>query len=300
MSESEAFRRIDAARLVKRFPCLMEHIEQGNINLTNMLLLRDHLTTDNVDKLARVVRGKSKREVQELIAAIAPKPDVLPMITKLPTANAVPSPAPSPAKEPRPCIEPLAPSRHRLELTVSDEIRAKLERARDLMSHRIPDGNLETIVDKALDALLTKLEKEQPGGEIPRSVRREVLARDGRRCTFADRRGNRCEARRFLELDHIVPRARGGPNAASNLRVRCRAHNRLHAETSFGREHVEQQIHLRQRRSDDEALDFTRRALTKMGFRDRDVCSKLRQLYPAGATLPPLPEVIRVTLSAMV
>src|SRR5579872_6769892 len=93
MSESEAFRRIDAARLVKRFPCLLEALERGDINLTTMLVLRDHFTTDNVYELVRAATGKTKREVQELVAARAPKPDVFPTITEL-AAPSVLAPAP--------------------------------------------------------------------------------------------------------------------------------------------------------------------------------------------------------------
>jgi hypothetical protein len=125
-------------------------------------------------------------------------------------------------------VEPLAPSRHRLELTVSTEVRAKLERARDLMSHRIARNDLETVLDQALDALLAKLEKERVGDGVPRAIRREVFERDGEQCTFTDERGNRCRARSDLELDHIVPRARGGADEVVNLRVVCRPHNQLH------------------------------------------------------------------------
>ncbi|MEA2750820.1 MAG: hypothetical protein QOI41_4963, partial [Myxococcales bacterium] len=52
-----------------------------------------------------------------------------------------------------------------------------------------------------------------------------------------------------LELDHVEARALGGTNAASNLRVRCRAHNRLAAEEVFGKAHVAERIDFRQRRS---------------------------------------------------
>ena len=301
MSESEAFRRIDAARLVKRFPCLLEHLEQGHVNLTALLLLRDHFTTDNVDELALAARGKTKRQLQELVAARAPKPDVMPTITELPPAPLISSLPSAPPPRPVPTqLVPLAPSRHRLELTVSDSIRDKLERARDLMSHCIPDGNLELVLERALDALLAKLEMERPGGDIPRATRRDVFARDGERCTYTGAHGNRCEARMRLEIDHVVPRARGGSNEASNLRLRCRLHNRLHAEQSFGREHVERQIHLRQRRPNAAALDTVRSALTKMGFRDRDVRRTLGELWPPEATLPPMPELIRAALQAMV
>jgi hypothetical protein len=51
MSESEAVRRIEAARLVKRFPSLLGHVERGAIHLTALLLLRNHFTPDNVPHL---------------------------------------------------------------------------------------------------------------------------------------------------------------------------------------------------------------------------------------------------------
>ncbi len=37
-----------------------------------------------------------------------------------------------------------------------------------------------------------------------------------------------------LEFDHIVPVARGGESTEDNLRLRCRAHNQLEAERTFG------------------------------------------------------------------
>jgi hypothetical protein len=248
MSESEAVRRIEAARLVRRFPSLLGAIERGDIHLTALLLLRDHFTSDNVEELVATTARKTKREIQELLAARAPKSDVLPTITSLPVPSRLPSPAQVPLSPVR--LEPLAPTRHRLELTVSTEVRAKLERARDLMSHRVDHHDLETVLDQALDALLTKLEKERVGDGVPRAVRREVFERDGEQCTFTDDEGNRCPARSDLELDHHIPRARGGKNEAPNLRVVCRAHNQLYAEQAFGREHVERQKHLRQRASE--------------------------------------------------
>src|SRR5580704_2770663 len=116
MSEGEAVRRIEAARLVKRFPSLLGHVERGEIHLTALGLLRDHFTDDNVSDLVAAARGKTKVQLQELIAARAPKPDVLPTITALPAQSVSPS-EPSPARVPPTRLEPLAPTRHRLELT---------------------------------------------------------------------------------------------------------------------------------------------------------------------------------------
>jgi RuvA, C-terminal domain/HNH endonuclease len=296
MSESEAVRRIEAARLVKRFPSLLGYIERGQIQLTALLLLRHHFTDDNVDELVAKTSGKTKREVQELLAARAPKPDVMPTITALPAQLAS-------ARPPAPCtprLEPLAPSRHRLELTVSTEVRAKLERARDLMSHCIRRDDLETVLDRALDALLAKLEKERVGDGVPRAVRREVFDRDGERCTFTDDQGNRCPATADLELDHVIPRARGGTDDADNLRVVCGPHNLLYAEQAFGRQHVEQQIHLRQRqrRSNSPTFDLARSALASLGFRSADVQRALNRVL-SDDPAPPMPELLRTAISLL-
>jgi hypothetical protein len=65
-------------------------------------------------------------------------------------------------------------------------------------------------------------------------VRRQVFDRDGGRCTHVDPRGQRCRETSLLELHHREPHARGGPDSAENLTLRCRAHNALAAERDFG------------------------------------------------------------------
>ena len=69
---------------------------------------------------------------------------------------------------------------------------------------------------------------------ISAADRREVLERDGMQCTFVDVRGRRCEEKGGLEFAHIEADALGGAAIASNLRLRCRAHNRLDADRDFG------------------------------------------------------------------
>ena len=143
-------------------------------------------------------------------------------------------------------VTQLAPARFAVQLTASQEVRNKLERARDLMRHRNPDGGLEVVLDRALDALLEVLEKQLFGktkhprrrggarpGAVSSAARREIFECDGERCTYEDEVGNRCTARAFLEIDHIEARALGGSGEVSNLRVLCKPHNRFHAEEVF-------------------------------------------------------------------
>ncbi|MGD9546854.1 MAG: HNH endonuclease [Candidatus Krumholzibacteriia bacterium] len=59
---------------------------------------------------------------------------------------------------------------------------------------------------------------------IAPSVRRRVLARDGHRC-----QGPGCRNTRFLEVHHVLPRARGGTNRPDNLITLCGAcHRHVH------------------------------------------------------------------------
>lgn len=252
MSEGEAFRRITAARLARRFPILLERIERGELHLSALLLLRDHLTVENHLELIAEASGKSRRKLEEMLALRFPRPDAPSRVWPI---------------SPYGVVHPLSAGRYRLELTMSAELLGKLQRVVDLMRHRNPHGDLAVVVEAALDLLLAKLEKERLAkttrparetstarttrpGYVTNAARREAFERDGEQCTFVDAEGRRCTARGFLELDHIEPRARGGGDDATNLRVRCRAHNGWEAERAFGRQHVERQIHLRRRKYD--------------------------------------------------
>lgn len=75
---------------------------------------------------------------------------------------------------------------------------------------------------------------------IPQAVRDKVYMRDGGRCTFVGTNGKRCPEDQYLQIDHIVPYARGGKNTAENLRLLCPSHNMLLAEHAYGKNHMNQ------------------------------------------------------------
>jgi 5-methylcytosine-specific restriction endonuclease McrA len=86
-----------------------------------------------------------------------------------------------------------------------------------------------------------RMTPRQRGRYVPAAERREVFTRDEGRCTFTDAHGQRCRETRHLELHHLKPFARAGENVASNLTLRCSAHNALAAEQDFGRELIASQ-----------------------------------------------------------
>jgi hypothetical protein len=182
-------------------------------------------------------------------------------------------------------VEPLSADRLRVEFTASSALVEKLELCRDLMRHANPTGDLAVVMDRAIDLLLADLQAKRlarvrhprvrrpdprPSSRIPNAVRRDIFERDGTRCAYISPDGHRCSATAFLELDHIRPRALGGQHDAENLRVLCRAHNQLHAEQTFSRDHVDRHRHLRQQKCSAASPPWSKvlDALRRLGFRD--------------------------------
>ena len=77
---------------------------------------------------------------------------------------------------------------------------------------------------------------------ISPAVRDQVYTRDRGRCAFVGVNGTRCNSTWDLEIDHVVPFARGGDNSPGNLRLLCRKHNIYQAERTYGKEHMKNYI----------------------------------------------------------
>ena len=68
--------RIACARASRRFPVLFEMLGDGRLHLNGIAKLAPHLTEENAAALFERAEHKSKREIEELCAAVAPRPDV--------------------------------------------------------------------------------------------------------------------------------------------------------------------------------------------------------------------------------
>jgi hypothetical protein len=261
LSEHAAYGRITAARTAQAFPIVIDLLADGAITLTTVKLLAPHLTPENHATLLVEARHKSKRQVEELAARVAPRPAIPATVRKLPEHKApavaraetllTPNPAQVAVASPRPAeVRPLAPERYKVQFTVSKETHDKLRRVQDLLRHTVPNGDPAIIFDKAVSLLLTALERtklaatDRPRSprataassrHIPAGVKRTVWQRDGGRCAFVGTNG-RCRETGFLEFHHLVPFADGGETSAANIELRCRPHNAYEAEAWFGPE----------------------------------------------------------------
>ena len=88
LSNTEAFHRITAARIARRFPLVFTLLQKRALHLTAICLLRDYLTAENHRELLNAASHKSKSQVEELIARRFPRPDVESRIRKLPPPRA--------------------------------------------------------------------------------------------------------------------------------------------------------------------------------------------------------------------
>jgi hypothetical protein len=278
-SEDVACNRIAVARLARRLPRVLDFVRAGRVHLSGLRLLDAHLTEENLEEVLAAASGKSKRDVEELVARLSPRPPVPPSIRKLPQARlavfesppslplpvteaprveAPPVSAPLPPLPRKPAVEPLSAEAYRVEFTADRSLKNKLEQAEELMRHRVGKGNLVAVIERALDLLIAEVTKERFGvgrkprstaaeGEgrevvsrhIPDAIKREVYVRDGGQCTFVAEDGRRCEERGGLEFEHPAGFARTGRHAVAELKLFCRSHNQHSADQLYGRDFMQ-------------------------------------------------------------
>jgi hypothetical protein len=197
LSEHEAYARITAARAARTYPVLLRMLSDGRLHLSGIAKLVPHLTAENHAEVLARATHKTKGEIEELIAEIAPKPDVPPAVRMLPANRVVdnqlgpdrvanlqavpllpvaakPAREPSPAAPPLdppisappsaaanatlPAVTPLAPARYKVQFTASAELRDKLERLQALT--RL---DLAAVIEAAVSEKLERIEAKRFG-----------------------------------------------------------------------------------------------------------------------------------------
>jgi len=296
MSADQAVRRLRAARTAHQYPALLHAIAAGRLNVTAINTLGPHLSAEHCDELVALAAGKTIEELERALRARqAPAPAPVlervadsgsPVAAEVEGATVPQAPAPAGsevslelAQATEPVFEAPAPVVRRVGL--SAQVQEKLEYAKALLAHVTRDEGV--VLERALDVLIAKLEAKKFGKtdrpraaqesadprHISAAVRRAVIERDGGRCTFEGDHGHRCETRDGLEFDHIVPVARGGESTEDNLRLRCRAHNQLEAERTFGADFMRRK---REERRETEAL------APELAAKRNDLIASLRTL----------------------
>jgi len=182
MSESMTAKRISAARTARRFPVILPMVARGELHLSGINQLGKHLTPDNHRTLLARAKHKSSREIDVLVAEVAPtggreasSPDA-PSLSICPAAAvcravtvcraatvcrpesaAHVSKALAGASKPAAAckqIVALAPRRFKIEITVDQNTHDRLRSLQDLLSHQWPNPDPAIIVSRAIELLL--------------------------------------------------------------------------------------------------------------------------------------------------
>jgi 5-methylcytosine-specific restriction endonuclease McrA len=250
-SEDEAYRRINAMRLLRELPEIEERIAQGALSLSALSVAGSAFKAEAKKNSPVPVSAKLK-----LLTALAGK-------TRR-ESEAV-------ARE----FSGLPPAQFEAKIFIGKSLVEKIERIKGLLAHSHPGLSTAELFEKLCDDFLAAEEKrnlarkresarerdssrnrEMPRTNlreaaresaptrnaapirsakptkngrraIPRELRRAIWRRDAGQCT-------NCGAQHALQIDHIHPLALGGIDAEANLRLLCRNCNQRAAIRIFG------------------------------------------------------------------
>ena len=187
LSEDEAYLRIQAARLSREHPEILEMLAKGETHLSSLAKISAHIHSGNAAGILAELKGKSKREVERIAARFQSNSSSRDLV------RALPSPAREPHQDDAPAViqsslrfdgpesdgeasQPMnrsetsrtrsgpgiagvpspEPRLLRIAFTASEGLMEKIERAKALLRHKHPSGRLEEIVDAAFNALLAR------------------------------------------------------------------------------------------------------------------------------------------------
>lgn len=285
LSEPMTYKYIGVARAARQYEAIFPMVAAGELHLSAAIKLVPHLTDDNSDDLLQAAAGKSKRQVEQIIAQRFPKPDAPSQIRKLPNrapgsnssqpqqsssqaeiptkapvsepagatdvelsteerATSTSTPSPSDALAPssgldgrtgtgsssdddhaavagatptnRPPIEPLSAARYKVQFTASEQLRRKLEQAQELLRRQVPDGDLASICERAIDLLLESLVKKRFA--LGTKTRGKAKRRQGRSSPAASQKPHRdSEGDRAATATVADEASSGEPESVSSM-----------------------------------------------------------------------------------
>lgn len=234
-SGSAANRRIQASRLLREIPEVAAKVENGSLNLTTLwqaqktMRAQQKITGRKVTLLEKKtalkrIEGKTSDVAERELNTLFPEG-----------------------------VRQGEKTTHKRDgglgifVELTQEEAQEFARAREVLSHAMPGATFGQVIarlakefNQRKDPLRKPHLVAAPQRGKCAQTRRNLIQKAGGRCGYTDRLSGRvCGSRYQLEIDHIVPRAKGGSDDPLNLRCLCRRHNQLMAEREFGREFMD-------------------------------------------------------------
>lgn len=234
LSESVAYNLITISRKAREVPELKCEIAKGAITLSNARKIVSILNSENKEEWLKKASELSQRALEKEVVKVRPKE-----ATKERTTY-------------------VTKDRVKLELGLFEKDMLRLRRVQDIMSGKkrrpvmleemiiemtenylnsndplrkakrvyvkkgfeSPTETIKTPVSLQVDQI--QINKRVP---IPAATVHLVNLRDQRMCTYMNKKRERCNQARWLEIHHVNPVSSGGKNTVNNLTTLCQAHH---------------------------------------------------------------------------
>jgi 5-methylcytosine-specific restriction endonuclease McrA len=253
LSESSARQRLKAMQLIHAVPEAQSSLVSGQVNLTTLAQAQRQI--DQEEKVTgQKVEIERKKEIVEKLKGKTQAQLVVELFKLLPHT----------ATSPKPIKRRINSQETRLSLNFPNGVLEKMNRLKDLWAHKSQSVDYLAVIDFALDEALKNVDPVIRKSKVKRSqksaapcatdrrkhstyysndIRCALWSRAQSQCEFVDTRsGRRCSCTAGLQVEHVIPVAKGGGNDLSNLKLFCRTHNSLMARRHFGARFVAQKV----------------------------------------------------------
>jgi hypothetical protein len=240
-SGNQAYDRIDAARVLGASPKVSEKIESGQITLSQLVKVGQCLkleqkrgqgvSVQRTENILSQVESLSVFETEKILAC---------------EFNYIPKKIQK--------IQPQQDGSVVVTMTLDKDQFEIIQKAQNYISHSVPNGDLADAFTFLAKKEIRRVEgktagKKPEGGEDKYSIptqsfpesrlrrksislrtRRMLMEKANHQCQHVPAEtGVRCNSRFQLQVDHVIPLAKGGADEVENLRVLCGIHNRAEA-----------------------------------------------------------------------
>jgi hypothetical protein len=162
-SESSAYRRISAMRLVRDLPETKTAIQTGTLNLVNIAQAQTFFRAE-----AKTNKAYSKEEKQKLLTQLHHK-------SSRQTEKVLLQISPQSVSHEK--VKQVTADKTQMTLTISENLLQKLNRMKALLSHRQPNCNYAELIETLADMALLKLDPQLKVTKIAKVTRAAKVAR---------------------------------------------------------------------------------------------------------------------------
>lgn len=223
-SEDQAYRRINAMRLLREIPEIEEKIQAGTISLSNLSLAQSFFRQEKLNPVQKLefigkLENKSSRDAEKMVAALRDAPVI------------------------RDAVRPVGEHLVEFKFVGPERLKEKLEKLKGLRAHSNPGCSMAELIEDLCDQALNEKVRVRTSSPwtskksrvIPRSLRRQVWKTHDGKC-------ENCGATYALQIDHRIPYGKGGKSTVENLRLLCRQCNQRAAIEQYGLDKMEQYL----------------------------------------------------------